>query len=847
MVGLVVVSHSGNVARALIELIQKTTPQAIPLIGVGGVGEAFQEIGTDGIAICDAIQTVFSPEGVLVLMDLGSAILNTEMAKDLLPDEMRDHVRICAAPLVEGAIAAAVQISLGSDLDAVAREARNALAPKAEQLGEAPTPSAEPERLDNDPWLGAETLILTVFAEHGLHARPAARFVKVVSLFAADVRVKNLATGKGPVSAKSLNSIAMLGVRKGHQIEITANGAEARKVLDALQQLAAENFGDALTEAPERATPRPASTTPRAGGDFHGEPISEGIALGCVQYYHVPEPLIPAYESTDAAAEWTRFEEARNATCQGIATEYEKIKAVAGGQAAEIFEAHLAMLRDPLLLEQIKERIEARRMNAAQAWKVSITEIEQAYRDLDDPYLQQRAADVRDVGRRLLRHLSGQAAVAPLEFSQPTVLLAREFTPTQTVQLNLHNVLGLITQIGGTTSHSAILARAMGIPAVVCANEALFELAEGTFIGLNGFTGSIWVAPAQAIVADLAQQHTAWLAKREQGYQSRYQPAMTTDGQRIEIAANIGNLAEAVSAEENGAEAIGLLRSEFLYLGRQQAPDEDEQAAIFSQIGKTLPGKTIIIRTLDVGGDKDIPYLHLPPEDNPFLGVRALRLCLQRPELFITQLKAILRASEDTTVRLMFPMVALLEDLVAAQACLAEAHARLVSEGIPHQWPLSTGLMIETPAAVELSPTLAAQVDFFSIGTNDLTQYTFAADRGNPQLSAYAHALHPVILRMIKRVVDASHQQGKWTGVCGELAGEPLAIPLLLGIGVDELSMTPRAMPQAKALIRELNFKDVQTWAHEALAMQTSQEIQQFSARLFAAHLPTEMASLQSY
>ena len=840
MVGLVVVSHSKNLALALVELVKAAGVADIPIVGVGGVGEDHKEIGTDGIAISEAIQSVFSPDGVLVLMDLGSAILNAEMARDILPEEMQPHIQMCAAPLVEGAVAAAVQIGLGSGLEAVALEAKNALRPKAEQIGdaapmtsEAPTP---PMPLD---WSAAETITLAVPNEHGLHARPAARFVKLASSFDAEVMVKNLANGKGPVPANSLNSIATLGARQGEQIEISAKGREASNVLAALRQFAAENFGDAL--APQKPVLPPVQAQPRIGvPDIQGTPISDGIALGVLRQYHAIQPRVPDDLTENPEQEWQRVERALKATHQAIQTEYLKIRS-AVKDAADIFEAHLVLLDDPVLLEKTKQRIYQERLNALKAWKVSIDDIEQSYLALDDPYLRQRAADVRDVGNQVLRQLSG-AAAAKIELEQPVILLARELTPSQTAQLDMRNVLGMMTQIGGATSHSAILARSLGIPAVVCANDRLFDLANGTFVAFNGNDGAIWIAPDADILAELEAHQAHWRAKQQQFAQTRRQPAITKDGQAIEIAANIGNVAEATLAADSGAEAIGLLRSEFLYLDRANAPTEDEQYELLTRIGQVMTGRTVIVRTLDVGGDKNIPYLNLPQEDNPFLGVRAVRLCFQRPDIFATQLRAILRAGKHAPFRVMFPMIALVEDFQRARESLANAHDALLQEGIPHQWPLETGIMVETPSAAVLSPELAKQADFFSIGTNDLTQYTFAADRGNPQLRAYADALHPAALRLIKQICDASHQEGKWTGVCGELAGNPLAVPLLAGLGVDELSMNAGAVPKAKAIIRALNIADARQLALHALETDSHAAVRQLAKQFLTQHLPEDVS-----
>ncbi|NUM43216.1 MAG: phosphoenolpyruvate--protein phosphotransferase [Anaerolineales bacterium] len=813
MVGLVLVSHSRALAHALLALARQVASPEVPIAVAAGVGTDRLEFGTDAVEIHDAIENVYSADGVLVLMDLGSAILSAEMALQLLPPEKHAHIRFCPAPLVEGTITAAVQAGLGNSLDTVFTEASQALLPKLEQLGGAPAPTSAPL-----PTTGQE-ITLALRTAHGLHARPAAKFVQTAGRFDATIFVRNQTTGKGPVSAKSLNALATLGALFGHEITIVADGPDASNALAALTHLVQDNFGERESSAsptPHREPHPTQEALPLQNGALPVVAISEGIALGPLARLVAPPPTVPEHPTDNPALAWDRFEAALAQVSQDIRTRRDNVAARAGREEAGIFDAHLLILNDPDLLTQAQTQITAHGMNEAHAWHTAIQTAQAAYLALDDPYLRQRAADVGDVGEQVLRALLGEDT-APLTFSTPVILAAEDLTPTQTAQLDITNVLGLATVLGGPTSHSAILARSLGIPAVSSAPQTIMALAEGTLIGLDGGRGGLWVSPSESVQAELNARREAWLAQRAQWRQTSQQPALTTDGHPIEIVANVGNLADARAAMENGAEGIGLLRTEFLFLSRTTAPDEDEQYHALRDIFETMGDRPVIVRTMDVGGDKPLAYISQPVEANPFLGVRGLRLSLQRPDLFSTQLRAILRAGEGYPVRIMFPMVSNVDEVLRARQILSETHTMLETEGLPHAWPVETGIMIEVPSAALLAPILAPHVDFFSVGTNDLTQYTLAAERGNPNLPGFADALHPAVLKLIWQVAEAARAAGKWVGVCGELAGDPVAAPVLIGLGVKELSLNPAGIPRIKAVVRKSTFAEAQTFAQTVL------------------------------
>jgi phosphocarrier protein FPr len=832
MVGLVIVSHSRALANALVGLLRQVASADLPVAVAAGIGEGRGEFGTDAVEIMEAIQSVYSDAGVLVLMDLGSAVLSAKVALELLPPAMAEKIRFCGAPLVEGAIAAAVQIGLGNDLDAICREANAALSPKHEQLGEE---SNEPGAPSPVPDEAAESITLTLTNLHGLHARPAAKFVQTSARFMANVTVTDLTNGKGPVSARSLNAIATLGAVENHQIRISASGEEAKLVLAALKVLIEDNFGEMPASSVIETQPVETPSMMVESGALRALPVSEGLALAPLYKYQAQHPPIPTNSADNPEAEWTRLQAALEKTNREISLLARRMKQSIGSSEGAIFDAHLLILQDPDLIQHARTGIDERHENAAFAWNSAITAAAARYRALNDPYLQQRATDVEDVGAQVLHTMMNHKGRTPIVFDEPVILYAVDLTPIETSQLDMNMVRGIITAGGGPTSHSAILARALGIPAIAGVGTMLDRQPSGVLAGINGFTGEAWLEPSEEIQAQIQERREEWLAEREKLLQSSQQVGMTKDGRRVEVFANIGGINDARAAVQNGAEGVGLLRTEFLFLTRELAPTEEEQVLILREIFETMgEARPVTVRTLDVGGDKELPYIQLPEEPNPFLGVRALRLSLSRPDLFLTQIRAILRAAEGYPCRIMFPMVADVEEIRKARAWVEKAHNGLVEENKPHAWPVELGIMIEIPSAALLAPVFASEVDFFSIGTNDLTQYTLAAERGNPALSHLADGLHPAVLRLIGEVAESAHQAGKWTGICGELGGDPDATPILIGLGVDELSLNPAGIPRIKSILRDLTMERARGLAEQALHCQTSAEVRQL-AQVFRA------------
>ena len=825
MVGIVLVSHHAKLAEGIRDLAEQMVYGQVPIAVAGGIDDPENPFGTDAMKIYAAIESVYSPDGVVVLMDLGSALLSTETALEFLSAEQRANVELSAAPLVEGALAAVVQASVGGNIRQVLNEARGALAVKQNHLElsegtQAPPPIATP------PVEDALELQLVVRNRMGLHARPAANFVKTASRYQAEIRVSK---GDKSANAKSINQVATLGVRHGEQIVLIATGSDAAEALRAFKALADQDFGEADEPAGVATiaalTAAPSSTNSHA--QSVGIPASPGIAIGPVFHYKPTLPVIVAYNVVDVAAEWARLQRAIVSAQTEIQALHAHAARQVGASEAAIFEAHQLFLQDPALLEAAKARVFEVQLNAEAAWQQAFAAIANDYLALDDEYLRARAADVVDVGQRVLRQLL-DTTLPSLDIDRPSLIIARDLTPSDTARLDPAKVLGICTELGGSTAHSAILARSLGIPAVVALNGALRDVPEGQIIALDGTTGQVWLHPDEEQLAELAARRAAWQRELHKAKASAQQPAATSDGRVIEVVANIGGPHDTQLALECGAEGVGLFRTEFLFLDRANAPTEEEQLVAYGQVAQAIGRGPLIIRTLDVGGDKPLPYLDLGHEDNPFLGWRAIRFCLDHPDLFKSQLRAILRASAGHNLKLMFPMIGTLGELRRAKGMLAEVQAELRGANIAFDENMEIGIMIEIPSAVVIADQLAAEVDFFSIGSNDLTQYVMAADRGNHRVAHLADALHPAVLRMIAQTVQAAHTAGIWVGMCGELAGNALATPVLIGMGMDELSMSAPSIPRVKAAIRQLNLERAQQIARTVVTLESAEAVQAY-------------------
>ena len=561
---------------------------------------------------------------------------------------------------------------------------------------------------------------------------------------------------------------------------------------------------------------------------LNGVAASRGICIGPAFQFVRIELNTEKKEILDTSAELIRLEDALSRAKDQIEAIYQKALNEAGEADAEIFQAHKMILDDPELISAIKSRIENEKVNSEFAVSETAKSFAAMMAAMEDEYFAARATDIMDVANRVLRVLMNIAESPTADLKVPSVIMADDLTPSDTVLLDKSLVLGFCIAQGSATSHTAILARGLGLPAVAGAGDAVLTVDTGMKIIIDGTNGEVIIAPDAETEQTYRQRLETSQNLQTEALKYAKDAAKTSDGVQFEIVANIGNVEDAKFAVENGAEGVGLLRTEFLYLERSALPTEEEQYQAYSAILDVFGKHPVVLRTLDVGGDKEIPYLNLPKEMNPFLGERAIRLCLHRPDIFKPQLRAALRAGVGHNLKIMFPMVATLSCVRSAKAVVKECKDELTREGIAFADDAEIGIMVEIPSAAVIADQLAKEVDFFSIGTNDLSQYTLAADRTNPKVAQLSDAFQPAVLRLIKMVIDAAHQEKKWVGMCGELAGEPLAAPILVGLGLDELSMSPPFIPLVKQIIRNLDSNEMSALAKGALMLESPQEIHAF-------------------
>ena len=560
---------------------------------------------------------------------------------------------------------------------------------------------------------------------------------------------------------------------------------------------------------------------------IRGIAASSGIVTGTTRLFRHEAVAIPdaPIAAGDTAAEVQRFLDGRARAEAQIHAVHAKALVTLGAAEAEVFEGHIELLNDNAIESEVRHRIEHDLMCAEKAVSMVMEHNAADMDALDDDYMRERAADLRDIGRRLLYCVAGVELADIGAITTPVVVVADDLAPSETAQMDRSNILGFVTAAGGATSHVAIMARSMEIPAVVGCGDALHALAGGESVVLDGSDGVVIVEPDQA----LRHGYRAKIAEQQRDARSlaalRELPACTTDGHRVELCANIGTDSDVAAALRHGAEGVGLYRTEFLFMDKPAMPDEQEQFDAYRSVAEAMGERGVIVRTIDIGGDKGLDYLDVPPESNPFLGRRAIRICFDTPELLHTQLRALLRAGAYGKLRVMFPMVISLEEIRRLRAQVTTVMEQLRDQNLAFDPRIEIGVMIETPAAAVLAPHLAKEVDFFSIGTNDLTQYTLAVDRGNERIAPLYDPFHPAVLHLIQRVIDAAHAEGKWVGMCGELAGDERAAVLLLGMGLDEFSMSAPSIARVKRAIRATSLSRARALAERALTLGTSAEI----------------------
>lgn len=790
MVAIVIVSHSLRLAQGIEELALQMSGGDVPLAIAAGIDDPQNPIGTDAIAIMSAIESVWSPDGVLVLMDMGSALLSTEMALELLSEEQRSAIYLLAAPVVEGAMSAVTSAAAGLSVTEIIAEVDLALCAKQQQLMPSSTageviPAISPVN-HCDEW---QTFCWTIRNPHGIHARPAASILKVSAQYSANIIVIK---GDKRASTRSLNELAMLGVRCGDEIIFQAEGTDASDALKAIETLAKNHFGEAhliasseipLTETPVVSAP--------VDGAISGLSVQNGIAIGPVKWFTCERPEITQRTVDSPQEELSRIESAIDIVVCELADK-------AAGPEGDIFAAHKMMLEDPEITRQLQQRL-AKGKQAEFAWLEVMQALAEQYCQAETLYLREREADIRDLTRQVLNQLCG---VSEQHFitTAPCILLANDLLPSQITSLNKAHILGICLHNGGTTSHTAILARAMGIPAIAKAAITPQNVRDNDTVILDGETGRLWLQPDEVTRLDLLQRAEAWRQQRDRQLADAMLPAVTQGGRNISVLANIGDLQDIDAALSHGAEGVGLLRTEFLFHESATLPDEEEQFRVYCSVARVFGDKPVTIRTLDIGGDKPLPSYPLPTEDNPFLGLRGIRLCLAHPQIFIPQLRALIRAGKEyPTLQIMLPMVSTLEEVRTVKT-LIHAQAKLLgltAENLP-----ALGIMIEVPAAVMIADKLASEVDFFSIGTNDLTQYIMAADRGNSTVAKLVDYCNDAVINAIAMVCQAGRNNEIPVSMCGEMAGDIQQTARLLTMGIDKLSASPSRLPALKAAIR---------------------------------------------
>ncbi|MDR4886692.1 phosphoenolpyruvate--protein phosphotransferase [Fredinandcohnia sp. QZ13] len=559
-----------------------------------------------------------------------------------------------------------------------------------------------------------------------------------------------------------------------------------------------------------------------------GIAASAGIAIAKSFRLEHPDLTVEKQTISDKDAEIKRFEDAVNQSKDELEVIKNRANEELGEDKAAIFSAHLLVLSDPELINPIKDKISSESVNAEFALQEVASMFITMFEGMENEYMAERAADIRDVTKRVLSHLLGVSITNPSMISEEVIIIAEDLTPSDTAQLNRKYVKGFTTDIGGRTSHSAIMARSMEIPAVVGTKAVTSTIQNGVMVIVDGLDGDVIVDPSEEVLAQYRQKKEQYEAQKAEWAKLKNEKTVTSDGEHVELAANIGTPEDVKGVLENGGEAIGLYRTEFLYMGRDQLPTEEEQFDAYKTVLEKMEGKPVVVRTLDIGGDKELPYLNLPKELNPFLGFRAIRLCLEEQEIFRTQLRALLRASTFGNLKIMFPMIATLDEFRQAKAILMEEKEKLVASGTAVSDSIEIGIMVEIPSTAVLADQFAKEVDFFSIGTNDLIQYTMAADRMNERVSYLYQPYSPSILRLVSMVIEAAHKEGKWAGMCGEMAGDTIAIPILLGLGLDEFSMSATSILPARTQIKKLSKAEIASNKEKILSMSTTEEVVEF-------------------
>lgn len=877
-VGIVVVSHSQALARGVVEVAREMAGPELAIEAVGGAGE---RLGTDATQVMAALQRARGDGGVLVLADLGGAVLGAEAAIDLLGWTSKDAL-VSPGPMVEGAIAAAVSASGGADLERVAAEARSALGAKRAQMGVLAGTRAEqqaaPPIARGPGSQPAASWSFKLNLAHGLHARPAARMVVGLSGMEAGIEVWDITSGAGPADATSLSELVGLGASEGHELVVGARGADATRAMEALKAIVAGHFGEISPEArgptapgggqsgPGASASEPAGATSRLSTDQAGEPgtgviMVRGLAAspGAIQgpihrlrFEAVPlspppggVPDASGGRPADASGGgggqggWKVLDRALKEAAAELGLRRSGLEARGMEDAAQLVEVQRMLLEDRALIRTARIAID-RGLPAGEAWGTASAEATERIGQVGDPYLAARASDLRAAAALVSQYLGAAPVLHLLPLDAPAIAISSPLDPATLAELDMDMTLGLAIVGGSPADHLAIMARSLEIPAVVGLPPSAFELADGSPVLLDGDRGLLEVLdqgsrlpPGRSLQGALAERRSSQVRRGGRGTSAGPgRPAITRDGRAISVLANASTVSDAVRAVANGADGIGLLRSELTFARWEHLPGVEEQLSVYRKVARVLGNRPMVVRTLDVGADKPVRFLSLPPEPNPALGKRGLRLGLAHPELLDTQLRALQQLAEDRPVRVMVPMVTTPGEMAEARHLLeAAGRGAESSPESPHSLnQAELGAMVEVPAAALMARALAEEAAFLSIGTNDLCQYVMAADRQNAAVASLADAVSPAVLSLVSGVARAGAQLDRPVAVCGELASDPVAIPLLVGLGVGELSVRPGAVAQVKEAVRHLDAALAEQVALEALGLRGAAEVRELVA-----------------
>ncbi|MCH8567012.1 MAG: phosphoenolpyruvate--protein phosphotransferase [Balneolales bacterium] len=830
MVGLVIVSHSEKLAESLKELSLEMGRGNAKIETAGGIDDPDNPIGTDAMRILNAIQTVYSEEGVIVFMDMGSAIMSTEMALEFLDEEQRGNVRLCSAPIVEGVVAAAALAGAGAGINEVIREAMASAKGKAAQLGEeVTTGNEEPVGTDEEDSL---KLIFTLRNTMGLHARPAAKIVQSVTGRKVSARITNISKNSNAVSAGSMNSIISLAARQGDEVKIVISGEEMDEVATELNEMFETHFGESTAPAPKKRHFGMQSKAEEVDTDFlKGIPITHGYASGPATHYTIELPEIqPAQDRKDKKKEKQAFDKALGEAEAQMKELVEKSRKRMGANEAAIFEAQLLLLNDPELLDRVYAKIE-NNLDATYAWYSALQEVVQMYQNITgDSLVATRVIDLVDIGKRVISRLTGKSFEGP-DIKEPCILCMKDISPSDTAGLDPDLVMGILCEQGSDLSHSAIIARSLGIPSIFNLGRRLRDIEEGEIIAMDSELGHVFVNPTEDQLLQTNRMREKWQQVKDKAFANRKKKAVTKDGIPVAVMANIGNEHDLNQVQDVRANGVGLFRTEFLFMERDSRPDEHEQYKVYKKAVQVLDGRGMLtIRTIDVGGDKPVDYLPMDAEENPFLGKRGIRYSLSEPDLFCEQIRAIIRSAAHGSVGIMFPMVATIEELDAVLLLLEDSKKKVFT-----QFPdiekevtqnLKLGIMAEVPSIIELIPDLSGKIDFVSIGTNDLAQYVMAADRTNSQVANLASYFQPAVLKAVEKIIRSTIEAGIEISICGEMARDPLLTPFLIDCGLRKFSMSVSGIPEFKFYLRGLDAATAATIASEVRSCKKSADVQ---------------------